>query len=99
MGVASYPRLLYGVSDGYTPDESNVIGLHYMRVGDGDMARSEPTDENGRFDPIMTNGKQAGTVIFAIARSNSMRANISFGRRALARSLISVFRWARRLCL
>ena len=64
LGVASYPRLLYGVSDGYTPDESNVIGLHYMRVGDGDMARSEPTDENGRFDPIMTNGKQAGTVIF-----------------------------------
>ena len=64
LGIASYPRLLYGVSDGYTPDESNVIGLHYMRVGDGDMARSEPTDENGRFDPIMTDGKQAGTVIF-----------------------------------
>ena len=64
LGIASYPRLLYGVSDGYTPDESNVIGLHYMRVGDGDMAFSEPTDENGRFDPIMTDGKQAGTVIF-----------------------------------
>ena len=64
LGIASYPRLLYGVSDGYTPDESNVIGLHYMRVGDGDMARSDPTDENGRFDPIMTDGRQAGTVIF-----------------------------------
>ena len=64
LGIASYPRLLYGVSDGYTPDESNVIGLHYMRVGDGDMVRSESTDENGRFDPIMTDGKQAGTVIF-----------------------------------
>ena len=64
LGIASYPRLLYGVLDGYTPDESNVIGLHYMRVGDGDMARSESTDENGRFDPIMTDGKQAGTVIF-----------------------------------
>ena len=64
LGIASYPRLLYGVSDGYTPDESNVIGLHYMRVGDVDMAFSEPTDENGRFDPIMTDGKQAGTVIF-----------------------------------
>ena len=64
LGIAAYPRLLYGVSDGYTPDESNVIGLHYMRVGDGDMARSEPTDENGRFDPIMVDGRQAGTVIF-----------------------------------
>ena len=64
LGIASYPRLLYGVLDGYTPDESNVIGLHYMRVGDVDMAFSEPTDENGRFDPIMTDGKQAGTVIF-----------------------------------
>ena len=64
LGIASYPRLLYGVSDGYTPDESNVIGLHYMRVGDGDMDFSEPTDENGRFDPIMTDGRQAGTVIF-----------------------------------
>ena len=64
LGIVSYPRLLYGVSDGYTPDESNVIGLHYMRVGDGDMDFSEPTDENGRFDPIMTDGRQAGTVIF-----------------------------------
>ena len=64
LGIASYPRLLYGVSDGYTPDESNVIGLHYMRVGDGDMDFSEPTDENGRFDPIMVDGRQAGTVIF-----------------------------------
>ena len=64
LGIASYPRLLYGVSDGYTPDESNVIGLHYMRVGDGDMDFSEPTDENGRFDPIMTDGRQAGMVIF-----------------------------------
>ena len=64
LGIAAYPRLLYGVSDGYTPDESNVIGLHYMRVGDGDMDFSEPTDENGRFDPIMTDGRQAGTVIF-----------------------------------
>ena len=64
LGIAAYPRLLYGVSDGYTPDESNVIGLHYMRVGDGDMDFSEPTDENGRFDPIMTDGRQAGMVIF-----------------------------------
>ena len=64
LGIAAYPRLLYGVSDGYTPDESNVIDLHYMRVGDGDMDFSEPTDENGRFDPIMTDGRQAGTVIF-----------------------------------
>ena len=43
-----------------------VQGLHYVRVGDRDMAQSEATDENGLFNPRFAPGRGSDEVLFGV---------------------------------
>ena len=71
--ASGFPQILYGASS-----PNNKIygeGLHYIRVGDREMAASRPvvrTTRGGQFfshfNPITRAGEQASTVLFAFKR-------------------------------